>query len=98
MLHSLLKYTRVLEIVGDTIKVRVPSKGADDAPVRYNDLAIIETVDGHKSMAQAIFIDGDVVTPAGVLWHQRNFYRSDRHISRTSDARALFKQYSWPRF
>ncbi|CAD0183440.1 V-type sodium ATPase subunit B [Ruegeria sp. THAF57] len=62
MSQSLLKYTRVLEIVGDTIKVRVPLDGEADAAVRFNDLAVIETVDGHKTLAQAILIDRDVVT------------------------------------
>ncbi|WP_037307718.1 V-type ATP synthase subunit B [Ruegeria halocynthiae] len=62
MSQSLLKYTRVLEIVGDTIKVRVPLDGSADAAVRFNDLALIETVDGHKTLAQVIFIDRDVVT------------------------------------
>lgn len=62
MSQSLLKYTRVLEIVGDTIKVRVPLDGSAEATVRFNDLAVIETIDGHKTLAQAIFIDGDVVT------------------------------------
>ncbi len=62
MSQSLLKYTRVLEIVGDTIKVRVPLDGEADAAVRFNDLAVIETVDGHKTLAQAIFIARDVVT------------------------------------
>lgn len=62
MSQSLLKYTRVLEIVGDTIKVRVPLDGSVDATVRFNDLAVIETVDGHKTLAQVIFIDRDVVT------------------------------------
>ncbi|WP_170548164.1 V-type ATP synthase subunit B [Ruegeria atlantica] len=62
MSRSLLKYTRVLEIVGDTIKVRVPIDGARDPAVRFNDLAVIETVDGRKTLAQAILIDRDVVT------------------------------------
>ncbi|MFY2826078.1 V-type ATP synthase subunit B [Ruegeria sp. MALMAid1280] len=62
MSQSLLKYTRVLEIVGDTIKVMVPLDGSADAAVRFNDLAVIETVDGHKTLAQVIFIDHDVVT------------------------------------
>ncbi|WP_170330839.1 V-type ATP synthase subunit B [Ruegeria arenilitoris] len=62
MSQSLLKYTRVLEIVGDTIKVRVPLDESADAAVRFNDLAVIETIDGHKTLAQAIFIDHDVVT------------------------------------
>ncbi len=62
MSQSLLKYTRVLEIVGDTIKVRVPVEDGGAPAVRFNDLAVIETVDEHKTLAQAIFIDRDVVT------------------------------------
>lgn len=62
MSQSLLKYTRVLEIVGDTLKVRVSVEGGGEPAVRFNDLAVIETVDGHKTLAQAIFIDHDVVT------------------------------------
>ncbi|WP_170476006.1 V-type ATP synthase subunit B [Ruegeria arenilitoris] len=62
MSQTLLKYTRVLEIVGDTIKVRVPPQNTTDLNIRFNDLAMIETVDGQKTLAQAIFIDRDVVT------------------------------------
>ncbi|NOC81918.1 V-type ATP synthase subunit B [Ruegeria sp. HKCCD6428] len=62
MSRSLLKYTRVLEIVGDTIKVRVPIQNKGEPAVRFNDLAVIETVDGQKTLAQTIFIDRDVVT------------------------------------
>ena len=62
MSRSLLKYTRVLEIVGDTIKVRVPIQNKGEPAVRFNDLAVIETVDGRKTLAQTIFIDRDVVT------------------------------------
>lgn len=62
MSRSLLKFTRVLEIVGDTLKIEVPSDGSADATVRFNDLAVIETVDGHRTLAQVIFIDRDVIT------------------------------------
>lgn len=62
MSQSLLKYTRILEIVGDTVKVSVPVEHAGDVAIRFNDLAVIETVDGHKTLAQVIFIDRDVVT------------------------------------
>ncbi|WP_271946221.1 V-type ATP synthase subunit B [Ruegeria faecimaris] len=62
MSRSLLKFTRVLEIVGDTLKIKVPSDGSADATVRFNDLAVIETVDGHRTLAQVIFIDRDVIT------------------------------------
>ncbi|MBT3143654.1 V-type ATP synthase subunit B [Phaeobacter gallaeciensis] len=62
MSQSLLRYTRILEIVGDTLKVKVPQKSETETHVRFGDLAVIETVDGHKSLAQVIFIDRDVVT------------------------------------
>ncbi len=62
MSQTLLKYTRVLEIVGDTLKVRIPATSSDETAVRFNDLAVIETVDGVKTLAQVIFIDRDVVT------------------------------------
>ncbi len=62
MSQSLLRYTRILEIVGDTLKVNVPQQSETETHVRFGDLAVIETVDGHKSLAQVIFIDRDVVT------------------------------------
>ncbi|SMO49288.1 V-type ATP synthase subunit B [Ruegeria faecimaris] len=62
MSRSLLRFTRVLEIVGDTLKIKVPSDRSADATVRFNDLAVIETVDGHRTLAQVIFIDRDVIT------------------------------------
>lgn len=62
MTQSLLRYTRILEIVGDTLKVKVPQKSETEIHVRFGDLAVVETVDGHKSLAQVIFIDRDVVT------------------------------------
>jgi V/A-type H+/Na+-transporting ATPase subunit B len=62
MSQSLLRYTRILEIVGDTLKVKVPQKSETEIHVRFGDLAVVETVDGHKSLSQVIFIDRDVVT------------------------------------
>jgi V/A-type H+/Na+-transporting ATPase subunit B len=62
MSQSLLRYTRILEIVGDTLKVKVAQKSETEIHVRFGDLAVVETVDGHKSLAQVIFIDRDVVT------------------------------------
>ncbi|MDO6800087.1 V-type ATP synthase subunit B [Shimia thalassica] len=62
MSQTLLRYTRVLEIVGDTLKVRVPPGDDSAVAVRFGDLAVISAVDGSKSLAQIIFIDHDVVT------------------------------------
>ncbi|MFC3616775.1 V-type ATP synthase subunit B [Lutimaribacter marinistellae] len=62
MSARLVSYTRVLEIVGDTLKVRVP-EADDNAPVvRFGDLAVVKSVDGVKSLAQVIYIDRDQVT------------------------------------
>jgi V/A-type H+-transporting ATPase subunit B len=62
MVRELMKFTRVLEIVGDTIKVAVPSDHAENVSVRFGDLAVIEAVDGEKSLAQVIHIDRSDVT------------------------------------
>lgn len=62
MLQDLLRYTGVLEIVGDTLKMRVPDINRATEPVRLGDLAIVKTVDGHSSLARTTFIDRDVVT------------------------------------
>jgi len=62
MLRELVKYARVLEIVGDTIKIFVPGEDADQTIVRFGDLAVIEAEDGEKSLAQVIHIDRSDVT------------------------------------
>ena len=63
MVLDLVRYSRVLEIVGDILKVYVPR--ADEgvrSPVRFGDLAEIEQADGHTSLAQVIQIDRDAVS------------------------------------
>ena len=62
MSQGLLSYTRVLEIVGDTLKVRVPEAREGAPVVRFGDLAMIRSVDDARSLAQVIFIDRDIVT------------------------------------
>jgi len=62
MTNSLLNYTHVLEIVGNTLKPRVPQTEGSEPVVRFNDLALVKAVDGHQSLGQVIFIDRDVVT------------------------------------
>ena len=63
MSQSLVRYSRILEIVGETIKVEVPP-GAPGQPLaaRYGDLAVVERPDGEQSLAQIISIDREVVT------------------------------------
>jgi V/A-type H+-transporting ATPase subunit B len=64
MTLELVRYSRVLEIVGDILKVQVPSSpGGDGATVRFGDLAVIEQRSGgERAVAQVISIDRDVVS------------------------------------
>jgi V/A-type H+-transporting ATPase subunit B len=63
MIKELVRYSRVLEIVGDILKIRVPEAGAGDAPtVRLGDLAIIENSGGEQSLSQIINIIRDTVS------------------------------------
>lgn len=63
MSQSLVRYSRILEIVGDTIKVEVPASAPGQAvAARYGDLAIVERPDGEQSLAQIISIEREVVT------------------------------------
>lgn len=54
-MSSLISYSRILEIVGDIIRVEVPAgaQGAADGP-RFNDLAVLQNADGSTSLAQVI--------------------------------------------
>ncbi len=63
MTQELVRYTRVLEIVGDILKLRVPAAaGGQDAAVRFGDLALVEGIEGARSLAQVIGIDRDTVS------------------------------------
>ena len=55
MAQSLLRYSKILEIVGEVIKVRVP----ESSPARFGDIAVVESADGHRSLAQVINLDRD---------------------------------------
>lgn len=55
MLEDLTRYTRVLEIIGDMIRVQ-----AKDVPVKT--LAVVQNVDGEVSLARVIELDGDMVS------------------------------------
>jgi len=54
ILRSLLKSTRVVEIVGDIIRVR--ARG-----VAFGEMALVENVDGEKSLAKVVDLEGDLV-------------------------------------
>ena len=63
MTTELVRYSKVLSIVGDILQVQVPEAAADEnAVVRFKDLAIVEEDDGRKSLAQVININRDAVS------------------------------------
>lgn len=55
MIPELMRYTRVIDIVGDTIRVK--AKG-----VSLGDLAIVENTDGEKSYARIVELNGDITS------------------------------------
>ncbi len=55
MFPELTRHTRVLEIVGDTIRVK--AQGA-----AFGDLAIVENVDGETSQAKVVELDREIVS------------------------------------
>lgn len=55
MLQGLIRYTRVLGIVGDILRVRA-------AGAAFGDMAVVEAPDGDMSLAQVIQLDGDEVS------------------------------------
>ncbi len=89
MFPELTRHTRVIEIVGDTIRVR--AEGA-----AFGDLAMVENVDGETSLAKVVELDRQIVslqvfaggkglsTNAGVrfLGHPQNVTYSDNILGR----------------
>jgi V/A-type H+-transporting ATPase subunit B len=55
IIKNLISHTRLLEIVGDLIRVR-----AQD--VAFGELAMIENIDGERSLAKVVDLDRDVVS------------------------------------
>ena len=62
MSQTLVRYLKVLEIVGDIIRVQVPeSAHMKETGPRYGDLAVVESGAGKQSLAQVINIKHDTV-------------------------------------
>lgn len=60
--QGFVRYSRVLEIVGDILKVQVPEPGRGEPPlVRLSDLAVVEDSGGQSSLAQVINASRDIV-------------------------------------
>jgi vacuolar-type H+-ATPase subunit B/Vma2 len=55
ILQNLIRHTRLLEIVGDLIRVRAQG-------VAFGDLAMIENIDGERSLAKVVDLDRDIVS------------------------------------
>lgn len=55
MISELVRHTRILEIVGDTIRVKA-KKAA------FGELALVENIDGEKSLAKVVGLDNDIVS------------------------------------
>ncbi len=63
MPQTLVRYSKILEIVGDIIKVQVPESAYNkEAGPRFGDLAVVENSDGSLSLAQIINIKGDTIS------------------------------------
>lgn len=62
MAQTLMRFTDVIEIVGDILKVRIGTAGEDAPAIAYDDLALVEGVDGFRSLARVIRIDRDTAS------------------------------------
>lgn len=65
MTQLLVRYSRILEIVGDIVKVHVPLSDEGISPICFGDLALIENDENrgqHTSLAQVILLDRDEVS------------------------------------
>lgn len=62
MSQSLARYSNILGIVGDVLKVRVPAHGSGDFSVAFNDLALVEEQGGFRSLARVIKLEQELVT------------------------------------
>ena len=62
MSQSLARYSNILEIVGDILKVRVPERSGNSGfSVAFDDLALVEDCGGFRSLARVIRLDREVV-------------------------------------
>lgn len=66
MSQLLIRYSRILEIVGDIVKVHVSASDAGTSPISFGDLAMIEnrddTQDIQPRLSQVILLDGETVS------------------------------------
>ena len=62
MPQTLVRYSKIIEIVGDIIRVEVPESAHEkETGPRFNDLAVVEGSDGNLSLAQVINLRNNTV-------------------------------------
>ncbi|MAC46330.1 MAG: V-type ATP synthase subunit B [Oceanospirillum sp.] len=66
MSQLLIRYSRILEIVGDIVKVHVPTSDTGSSQISFGDLALIESRDEDLAIlprsAQVILLDGEEIS------------------------------------
>jgi V/A-type H+-transporting ATPase subunit B len=60
--QSLVRYSKILEIIGDIVRVQVPEDANEqNISIRFNDLAVVEDEHGNQSLGQVISLKADTV-------------------------------------
>jgi V/A-type H+-transporting ATPase subunit B len=60
--QSLVRYSKILEIIGDIVRVQVPEDANEqNISIRFNDLAVVEDAHGNQSLGQVISLKADTV-------------------------------------
>ncbi|MFM7676344.1 MAG: V-type ATP synthase subunit B [Synechococcus sp.] len=80
-MNTLVSYSKVLEIVGDLIRVEVPPDPSGAGGPRFGDLAVVESPGGSLSLAQVIELQSTVVA--------LQVFRGTKGISTASAVRFL---------
>ena len=65
MTQLLVRYSRILEIVGDIVKVHVPLSEEGNSPICFGDLALIESQQNPSlppALAQVILLEHEAVS------------------------------------
>jgi len=63
MTQSLIRYSKILAIIGDILDVEIPASAhGETESARFGDLALVEDPSGQRSPAQVIRINGNRVT------------------------------------
>jgi V/A-type H+-transporting ATPase subunit B len=63
MPRTLVRYSKISEIVGDIISIQVPESAyQQETGPRFNDLAVVDTIEGGMSLAQVIKIEENIVS------------------------------------